>query len=64
MAPKMPVPDDLLQMFARSPASKGCTVAYDDASVTITGNGNGKQVILTRPCTMPEIQDAAKEVKK
>lgn len=62
MAPKMPVPDDLLQMFARSPASKGCTVAYDDVSVTITGNG--KQVILTRPCTMPEIQDAVKEVKK
>lgn len=58
---KMPVPDDLLEFFARQ--KKGtCAVTYDAGSVTLSANGKSKT--LARPCSMPEIEAAAREIAK
>jgi len=58
---KMPVPDELLSFFAKAQAGK-CVVSFDASSVTITAGGKSR--ILPRPCSMPEIEAAAREVTK
>lgn len=58
---KMPVPDELLQFFAQAQRGK-CQVAFDASSVTITAGGKSR--VLSRPCSMPEIEAAAREVTR
>ena len=58
---KMPVPDELLSFFAKAQAGR-CTVTYDATSVTLSAGGKSR--VLPRPCSMPEIEAAAREVTK
>lgn len=58
---KMPVPDELLSFFARRQEGK-CTVTWDANSVTVSAGGKSR--ILPRPCSMPEVEAAAREVSK
>lgn len=58
---KMAVPDDLLSFFARRQEGK-CTVTWDASSVTLSAGGKSR--ILPRPCSMPEIEAAVKELTK
>ena len=58
----MPVPDELLTFFARANASK-CTVSFDSATVKLIGR-DGRTKTLARPCTMPEVEAAAREISK
>ncbi len=56
---KADVPNAILDIFAKREAGR-CQIAYDASSITLTGKS--KQVILTRPCSMPEVEAAAKQV--
>ena len=58
----MPVPDDLLQMFARSPDAKGCTISFDAHSINVFKGGKSR--MLARPCSMPDVQAAVRDVSK
>lgn len=58
---KMPVPDELLNFFAKAQAGK-CNVTFDASSVTLSAGGKSRT--LPRPCSMPEIEAAARELTK
>lgn len=56
---KMPVPDELLGFFAKAQAGK-CAVTWDASSVTVSAGSKSR--VLSRPCSMPEVEAAAREV--
>ncbi len=56
---KQDVPNAILDIFVRSQAGR-CQIAYDANSITLTGKS--KSVVLSRPCSMPEVERAAKDV--
>lgn len=58
---KADVPNAILDIFVRSQAGR-CQIAYDASSITVTGKS--KSVVLTRPCSMPEVEAAARDVSK
>jgi hypothetical protein len=59
----MPVPDDLLDFFARAQKGK-CTVTYTKQEVRVATPDGNRVMSIARPCTMPELEALAASMRK
>lgn len=58
----MNVPDDLLDFFARAKKAQGVSVSWTGDAVTLSCGSKSETV--PRPCTMPQLEQAAGRVKR